>query len=124
MEPERRQWGPWNFVGFWIADSFNIVRSGDRPQFCHLLIVAEYLDDSLVYDRPRTFLVAVMALCVDRLSDLWYFHLYDWPHRGYLPHQLSCGYQGLVWNMGLVVACFQSSRNGLYLVRRPNLDWR
>ncbi|RVX68013.1 hypothetical protein B0A52_08424 [Exophiala mesophila] len=24
VEPERRQWGPWNFVGFWIADSFNI----------------------------------------------------------------------------------------------------
>jgi nucleobase:cation symporter-1, NCS1 family len=26
VEPERRQWGAWNFVGFWIADSFNIVR--------------------------------------------------------------------------------------------------
>lgn len=24
VEPERRQWGSWNFVGFWIADSFNI----------------------------------------------------------------------------------------------------
>ncbi|KAI0798964.1 permease for cytosine/purines, uracil, thiamine, allantoin-domain-containing protein [Xylaria sp. FL0064] len=24
VEPPRRQWGPWNFVGFWIADSFNI----------------------------------------------------------------------------------------------------
>ncbi|KAF4496466.1 NCS1 family nucleobase:cation symporter-1 [Fusarium agapanthi] len=24
VEIERRQWGPWNFVGFWIADSFNI----------------------------------------------------------------------------------------------------
>ncbi|KAI0152502.1 permease for cytosine/purines, uracil, thiamine, allantoin-domain-containing protein [Hypoxylon sp. NC0597] len=24
VEPERRQWGAWNFVGFWIADSFNI----------------------------------------------------------------------------------------------------
>lgn len=24
MEPARRQWGPWNFVAFWIADSFNI----------------------------------------------------------------------------------------------------
>ncbi|KAK0391386.1 hypothetical protein NLU13_0886 [Sarocladium strictum] len=24
VEVERRQWGPWNFVGFWIADSFNI----------------------------------------------------------------------------------------------------
>ncbi|KAM4054565.1 purine-cytosine permease family protein [Hirsutella rhossiliensis] len=24
VERERRQWGSWNFVGFWIADSFNI----------------------------------------------------------------------------------------------------
>ncbi|KAJ4385720.1 uracil permease [Gnomoniopsis smithogilvyi] len=24
VEPERRQWKAWNFVGFWIADSFNI----------------------------------------------------------------------------------------------------
>lgn len=24
VEPERRQWGPWNFVAFWVADSFNI----------------------------------------------------------------------------------------------------
>ncbi|PNY27805.1 permease [Tolypocladium capitatum] len=24
VERERRQWGPWNFVGFWVADSFNI----------------------------------------------------------------------------------------------------
>ncbi|GAB7348656.1 hypothetical protein MBLNU459_g7023t1 [Dothideomycetes sp. NU459] len=24
VEPERRQWKAWNFVGFWVADSFNI----------------------------------------------------------------------------------------------------
>ncbi|KAL2016324.1 hypothetical protein VTK56DRAFT_3865 [Thermocarpiscus australiensis] len=24
VEPERRQWGPWNFAGFWVADSFNV----------------------------------------------------------------------------------------------------
>lgn len=24
VEKERRQWSAWNFVGFWIADSFNI----------------------------------------------------------------------------------------------------
>ncbi|QPG94654.1 hypothetical protein C2857_006643 [Epichloe festucae Fl1] len=24
VEPRRRQWGAWNFVGFWIADSYNI----------------------------------------------------------------------------------------------------
>lgn len=20
VEPERRQWGPWNFVGFWVGE--------------------------------------------------------------------------------------------------------
>lgn len=25
VEQERRQWGAWNFVGFWVSDSFNIV---------------------------------------------------------------------------------------------------
>ncbi|KAG9913011.1 uracil permease, partial [Aureobasidium melanogenum] len=24
VEPERRQWGAWHFVAFWMADSFNI----------------------------------------------------------------------------------------------------
>ena len=34
VEPERRQWGLWNFVGFWVADSFNIVSffAGPRSQ--------------------------------------------------------------------------------------------
>jgi NCS1 family nucleobase:cation symporter-1 len=32
VEPERRQWGPWNFVGFWVADSFNIV-SHPKPRY-------------------------------------------------------------------------------------------
>jgi NCS1 family nucleobase:cation symporter-1 len=25
VEPERRQWGSYNFVAFWISDSFNVV---------------------------------------------------------------------------------------------------
>ncbi|OAX82347.1 hypothetical protein ACJ72_03306 [Emergomyces africanus] len=24
VKPDHRRWGPWNYVGFWIADSFNI----------------------------------------------------------------------------------------------------
>lgn len=31
VEPARRTWGSWNFVAFWISDSFNIVRSQDPP---------------------------------------------------------------------------------------------
>jgi NCS1 family nucleobase:cation symporter-1 len=26
VEAERRKWGAWNFVAFWVADSTNIVR--------------------------------------------------------------------------------------------------
>ena len=33
VEPERRQWGAWNFVGFWIADSFNIVSLSTPTSF-------------------------------------------------------------------------------------------
>jgi NCS1 family nucleobase:cation symporter-1 len=25
VEPERRQWGSYNFVAFWISDPFNVV---------------------------------------------------------------------------------------------------
>jgi NCS1 family nucleobase:cation symporter-1 len=51
VEPERRQWGPWNFVGFWVADSFNIVGSG--PWWCArcpYLCSLEYMDDLLFHD--------------------------------------------------------------------------
>lgn len=49
----------------------------------------EYLDDIIVYDRWRVVLVAVVALCMDWLFYLWFFHLHDWPHRRYIPYQFS-----------------------------------
>ena len=38
VEPERRQWGAWNFVGFWISDSFNIVCGVSAKEQEYLLI--------------------------------------------------------------------------------------
>jgi nucleobase:cation symporter-1, NCS1 family len=34
VEVARRVWGPWNFVGFWVADCFNIntwMIGGSQP---------------------------------------------------------------------------------------------
>ena len=61
VEPERRQWKAWNFVGFWIADSFNIVCyvaqymiETDYPK--------EYVDDLLFDDRRWPVMVAIVDL--------------------------------------------------------------
>jgi len=55
VEPERRQWGPWNFVGFWVADSFNIVSFGSSPHCGRFspndALPVEHLDDFVLYDR-------------------------------------------------------------------------
>lgn len=65
----------------------------------------EYLDDIVVYDRWRIILVAVVALCMDWLFYFWFFHLHDWPHRRHIPYQFSRCEQGVIRNMGFIVAC-------------------
>lgn len=50
VEPERRQWGPWNFVGFWVADSFNIVRGSSVRHLSTANCMLEHLDDFILYD--------------------------------------------------------------------------
>ena len=90
VEPERRQWGPWNFVGFWIADSFNIV-SG-----CHLyrdeLLTesAEHMDDKLDRSREWPCLVAIMDLRLGGLLNRCMLYLYDWADWCNLPHIFPC----------------------------------
>lgn len=46
VEPERRQWGAWNFVGFWVGTS-NIFPSNDRLRLilCSRLLQHQHLDD-------------------------------------------------------------------------------
>ena len=41
VEIGRRQWGPWNFVGFWIADSFNVRQSSIPPPSPTVLLGTE-----------------------------------------------------------------------------------
>ena len=125
VEPERRQWGAWNFVGFWIADSFNIV--GPLAQLDPGLLAnqfVEYMDDLVLHDCQRSFLVAVVARCLDRLLHRWYFHLYDWTHWSHLPHLFPRCQQSVLWYLGFAVACVQPSCDGLYLVWCAVLDWR
>lgn len=49
----------------------------------------EHLDDFVLYDRQRPFLVAVMAMRLDWLHYFGYFHLHDWTNRRDVPYQLS-----------------------------------
>lgn len=86
----------------------------------------EYLDDILFDDiRPQGhFMVAVLALRLDRLQYCGLLHLHDRTDRCNIPHLLSRRYESLFWHLGFAVAGFQSSGNGLYLVRSAVMDWR
>ena len=126
VEPERRQWGAWNFVGFWIADSFNIVswdESAETP-YSILTEAVEYMDDKLNPSRERTFLVAVVALCMDWLHHCRDLYLHDGTNWRNVPYQFSGRKQGFIRHLGVFVAGFQPCRHGLYLVRRTVLDRR
>ena len=128
VEPARRTWGPWNFVGFWVADSFNIV----CPIFVLRIGVGraglkwrtEHMDDLLVDDYGGALLVAIVALRVDRLLFRRLFHLLHWPHRRNLPHSIPRRRPGLVRHLGLAMASLQPRRNGVRVVRRADVDRR
>lgn len=53
------------------------------------LVQHQYLDDIVVYGRQWSLMVAIMALRMDRLRDIGYFHLYDWTHRCNIPYTVS-----------------------------------
>lgn len=69
-------------------------------------------------------LVAVLAVCMDRVFHLWYLHLLDRENWSDVSYQLSCRHEGIVWNLGLPVAGLQPSGNGVHLVRGSIVDWR
>ena len=104
VEPERRTWGPWNFVGFWVADSFNIVRSLYRTFKIVILIDPEYVDDFVFHDSQWLVMVAIMALCVDRIhhcSHLRLHHRKNWCDLSYF---LSSRRESVIWHMGFPLA--------------------
>lgn len=49
-------------------------------------LVPEYLDDFILYDRRRSVLVAILALCMDWILNCRLFHLLDWSNWCYLPY--------------------------------------
>jgi hypothetical protein len=129
VEPERRQWGPWNFVGFWVADSFNIVSFLSSAQVDEVLTdISEHMDDFFFDDRcirqfGWSFLVAVMVVCLAWIHHRRLLRLPYRKNRSNLPHLFPRYFQGQFWNLGCSVARFQSRSNGLHLVRGSSLDW-
>lgn len=84
----------------------------------------EYLDDFLFDDCRRTFVVAVVALRLVRLRYCRLFCMLDRPCRRHLPHLLSRREQGVLRDLGVIMACSQSCRDCLYMVRSAGVDWR
>ena len=113
-------------MGFWIADSFNIVSWGGSSETAYSILTeaVEHMDDKLNPSRQWTFLVAVMAVCLDWIHHCRYLYLHDGTNWRNVPYQLSGREQGFVRHLGLVVAGFQSRRHGLHLVRCTVLDRR
>lgn len=87
VEPERRQWGAWNFVGFWIADSFNINT---------WMISSSNIVDGLSWWQSwicvwvrmlNTSPIASFAdRCIARLLYRSLLRVYDRSNRRYLPY--------------------------------------
>ena len=65
-----------------------------------------------------------MALRVDRIHHLWYVHLHDRTNRRNISHQLPRRQQSLIRDLGISMACVQSSGYGLHLVWCSVLDRR
>ena len=82
------------------------------------------MDDIIVYGRQWTFVVAILALRMDRLRDFGYLYMYDWTHWCNISHPISGSDSGVIRHMGFSLASVQQGSHGVYLVRCPVLDWR
>lgn len=133
VEPERRQWGAWNFAGLWIGTSskmtciahdWSSIGSHTNTQNSRLL-QHQHMDDIFFHDHQfRSILVAILALCLDRLLHLRSLRLPNRPDRSEISYWLLGRHEVLLRYLGLPVARFQQSRNGMCMVRSSGLDWR
>jgi hypothetical protein len=89
-------------------------------------LVPEHLDDFVLYDRWRSVLVAIMALCMDWVFNCRCLHLPDWSDRRNLSYLFPGCRPILVWHLGFALARLQQSCYGLYLVCIDHLfqHWR
>lgn len=92
-------------------EGLELCRLLDRRQLQH-----QHLDDQLVHGIGWSVVVAVMAVCVDRLRHSCMLCVLDWSYRRYLSHWISCREQELLRNLGQFVACLQQSCYGVHLV--------
>jgi hypothetical protein len=125
VEPERRQWGAWNFVGFWIADSFNINT---------WMISSSNIVDGLSWWQSwicvwvRMLSTLPVASFADRyIARLLYrslLRVHDRSNRCHLPYFFPCRQSRILWSLGCFMARIQPCSNGLHLVRRAGVDWR
>lgn len=90
VEPARRKWTAFNFVGFWIADSFNINT---------WMIAGSSLDTGLSWWQawicvwcvsPSFAITLILTSSKDWIQHLWLFHLHDRSHWCSLSHLVPC----------------------------------
>ena len=86
--------------------------------------VAEHMDDKLNSGCQWSFMVAVVALCLDWIHHLGNLHLYDWADWRDIPYLFPRCQQSFLWHLGLSVACLQPCCHGLYLVWCSVMDRR
>jgi len=107
VEPERRQWGAWNFVGFWVADSFNINT---------WMISSANIVDGLSWWQSWIcvwlgYSIAACFVCMTGRIGATYHISFPVVNRS------SFGIWGALWPV------FNRS-HGQHLVRRTSMDWR
>lgn len=64
------------------------------------LLQHQHVDDLLIHDRQRPFMVAGMDLCLAWLCHRWFLHLSDGSYRCRLPHWFPRRWTVLFWHLG------------------------
>lgn len=98
----------------------------ETPQLRRLLdcrlIQHQHVDDRRQLARGGLVLVASLALCVDRLFHCWLLRGLDRSHRRDVSHLLSSGQSSIFWHLGLILACSESSGDGVVCLISPTMQ--
>lgn len=68
---------------------------------------AEYMDDFVVDDCGWSLLVAVVAMRLGRIFYGGRLCLFNRSHWGRLSYFISSYGAGIIWNLGVILACIQ-----------------
>lgn len=125
VEPARREWRGRNFgeLSKFSPIDYQLTRPS-RLLDCRLL-QHQHMDDLIsINHRPRSLMVAVMALRLDRLLHCGLLHRLDRSNWREIPHLLPCRWTSVFRYLGFSLACFESHSDGLRLVRCASVDRR